>query len=108
MSDDYDFCPKCGRFGKMRHHKCPPVFECTYEDWPTEWTRVYATSEKWVAEEYVKRQDRFDGEFTEASRVRVRNPGEESSFRTYKVTAYLERVYQAELVEEGDDDEQAT
>lgn len=107
-------CPKCGDYGDLHFHKCPPFFEVQRIDENpanAEWeTRVYAHDEEEAAEKWAEDDDNNSAEYSIAQgtpeKVRVRRLGE-TAFRVFEVSGEYIPSYSASEIEESSEDQES-
>jgi hypothetical protein len=81
MTSNYDRCKKCGGWGWIDSHTCPPIWEARVHEtkWEEHWHEVYARDAEDAAEKFAERSD-CEGDYTiiqtGCAEIEVRKLGE--------------------------------
>lgn len=99
---DYNRCKKCGNYGWMSTHTCPPAWECEYEDCGSQ--IVYAHDPESAAEKYAEcyLDEDYDMSLGEDYRVRVQELMNPDNVSFWLVTCELERSYYTSMDDDHD------
>jgi len=98
----FDKCTKCGEFGFIDTHRCPPTWLVSDENSDGEWnywTRIYADDAEKASEKFSARRDASQGEYPSYRTVYVKQDEGDSPAVAYDVSCEAVPSYQAVLSE---------